>query len=226
MKEKILIIDDEKAIQKLLALTLGASGYNIIQSFNASDGMVKVSVDAPNLILLDLSLPDMDGGEFLAKLREWSDIPVIVLSSRDSESSKIKLLENGADDYVTKPFSSGELLARIKATLRRVDTDNNLSNILESENLTVDILNHIVLVDGVEIKCTPKEFELLKLFIQHKGKVLTYDWLLKKVWGVGYQQETHYLRVFISQLRQKIEKDPSRPTRIKTETAIGYRFTE
>lgn len=226
MKEKILIIDDEKSIQKLLALTLGASGYSVSQSFNAHDGLVNVSVDAPNLILLDLSLPDMDGEEFLAKLREWSDVPVIVLSSRDSEASKIQLLENGADDYVTKPFSSGELLARIKAALRRVDADNNLSSILESGNLTLDISEHTVLVDNLAIKCTPKEFELLKLFIKHKGKVLTYDWLLKKVWGIGYQQETHYLRVFISQLRQKIEKDPSRPTRIKTETAIGYRFTE
>ena len=185
MKDKILIIDDEKSIQRLLALTLTAGGFNVVQAFNASDGLVKVSVDVPHLILLDLSLPDMDGKEFLKILREWSQVPVIIVSSRDSESSKIELLENGADDYITKPFSSGELLARIKATLRRVESDNSMTHTIESGNLMLDILNHIVKVDGYETKCTPKEFELLKLLMKHKGKVLTYDWLLKEVWGVG-----------------------------------------
>ncbi|MDD5372678.1 MAG: response regulator [Sulfurimonas sp.] len=224
MKPKILIVDDEKSIQKLLDLALGAGGYSTIQATTAKDGLLYSLNHLPNLILLDLTLPDMDGKDFLKQLREWSTIPVIVLSSRDNEEAKIALLEGGADDYVTKPFSTGELLARIKATLRRFETENCTSTIIESENLTLDINNHTIHLDSNELKCTPKEFELLKLFMKHKGKVLTYNWLLKEVWGVGYQQEIHYLRIFINQLRQKIEPNPSRPTRIRTETGIGYRF--
>ncbi len=224
MKPKILIIDDEKSIQKLLDLALGAGGYATLQATTAKEGLLYSLNHLPNLILLDLTLPDMDGQDFLKQLREWSTIPVIILSSRDNEETKIALLEGGADDYVTKPFSTGELLARIKATLRRFETMDCTSATLESENLTLDINNHTIHLDECELKCTPKEFELLKLFMKHKGKVLTYNWLLKEVWGVGYQQEIHYLRIFINQLRQKIELNPSRPTRIRTETGIGYRF--
>lgn len=224
MKPKILIVDDEKSIQKLLDLALNAGGYVTLQATTAKEGLLHALNYMPHLILLDLALPDMDGQDFLKQLREWSAIPVIVLSSRDNEETKIVLLECGADDYVTKPFSTGELLARIKATLRRFDTKDCASAVLESENLTLDINNHTIHLDGNEIKYTPKEFELLKLFMKHKGKVLTYNWLLKEVWGVGYQQEVHYLRIFINQLRQKIELNPSRPIRIKTETGIGYRF--
>lgn len=225
MKQKILIVDDEKAIQKLLGLALNVVDYPTIQALTGKEGLSLVLSDAPKLILLDLSLPDMDGAEFLEQLRKLSSIPVIILSSRDNEQTKINLLENGADDYVTKPFSTGELLARIKATLRRTETEN-IASTLESGNLVVDMENHIIYLDNEELKCTPKEFELLKLFIQFKGKVLTYNWLLKEVWGLGYQQEIHYLRTFINQLRQKIEINPSRPTRIRTETGIGYRFVE
>lgn len=226
MKQKILIVDDEKAIQKLLGLSLSTGNYSILQALTATEGLKFALSDNPQLILLDLALPDMDGEEFLKQLRQWSDIPVIILSSRDNEQTKINLLDNGADDYVTKPFSTGELLARIKATLRRFETDNIATSILESGNLTLDILNHTIYLDKTELKCTPKEFELLKLFMKYKGKVLTYNWLLKEVWGVGYQQEIHYLRIFINQLRQKIEVNQSRPTRIRTETGIGYRFIE
>jgi len=226
MKQKILIVDDEQAIQKLLSLSLGAGNYVTMQALNGNDGLILASNNPPQLILLDLTLPDMDGQEFLKRLREWSAIPVIILSSRDNEQTKIDLLENGADDYVTKPFSTGELLARIKATLRRFETESLPSAILESGNLTLDIVNHTIYLDKIELKCTPKEFELLKLFMKHKGKVLTYNWLLKEVWGIGYQQEVHYLRIFINQLRQKIEINPSRPARIRTETGIGYRFIE
>lgn len=226
MKQKILIVDDEQAIQKLLSLSLGAGNYVTMQALNGNDGLILASNNPPQLILLDLTLPDMDGSEFLKRLREWSTIPVIILSSRDNEETKINLLENGADDYVTKPFSTGELLARIKATLRRFESESLPSAILESGNLSLDIINHTIYLDKTELKCTPKEFELLKLFMKHKGKVLTYNWLLKAVWGVGYQQEVHYLRIFINQLRQKIEKNPSRPSRIRTETGIGYRFIE
>lgn len=225
MKQKILIVDDEKAIQKLLKMSLNAADYTTIHALCARDGLSLVLSDNPKLILLDLSLPDMDGAEFLVELRKLSSIPVIILSSKDSEQIKINLLESGADDYVTKPFSTGELLARIKATLRRSDIDDVTKN-LESGNLIIDMKNHIIYLNNEELKCTPKEFELLKLFIQYKGKVLTYNWLLKEVWGVGYQQEVHYLRTFINQLRQKIEINSSRPTRIRTETGIGYRFVE
>lgn len=224
MKEKILIIDDEKSIQKLLMLTLNASNYAVLQAFTAQEGLQLVSTSYPNLVLLDLALPDMDGKEFLDKLRSWSKIPVIVISSRDNETSKIELLENGADDYVTKPFGTGELLARIRAALRRSEIDNIDSQILESDNLMIDLTNHLVYIDGIELKCTPKEFELLTLFMKYKGKVLTYNWLLKEIWGIGYQQEIHYLRIFVNQLRQKIEKNPSKPIRIRTETSVGYRF--
>ena len=226
MKQKILIVDDEKAIQKLLSLALGVGNYSTIQALNGKDGLILALSDTPHLILLDLALPDMDGEEFLKQLRQYSSIPVIILSSRDNEQTKINLLDNGADDYVTKPFSTGELLARIKATLRRFEPENITSSILESGNLTLDIVNHTIYLDKVELKCTPKEFELLKLFMKYKGKVLTYNYLLKEVWGVGYQQEVHYLRIFINQLRQKIEINQSRPTRIRTETGIGYRFIE
>lgn len=226
MKEKILIIDDEQSIQKLLQLTLNASNYITIEALRAEDGLKIASRDNPNLILLDLAMPDMDGEFFLKKLRQHSQIPVIIISSRDSESSKIELLDNGADDYVTKPFSTGELLARIRATLRRSETQIEDFQILTSNNLTIDLINHLVSLDGCELKCTPKEFELLKLFLKHKGKVLTYNYLLKEIWGVGYQQEIHYLRIFINQLRQKIEINPSKPIRIRTETSIGYRFIE
>ena len=225
MKQKILIVDDEKAIQKLLGVALNVADYPTIQALTGKEGLSLVLSDAPKLILLDLSLPDMDGAEFLEQLRKLSSIPVIILSSRDNEQTKINLLENGADDYVTKPFSTGELLARIKATLRRMEIEN-IASTLESGNLVVDMENHIIYLDNEELKCTPKEFELLKLFMRFKGKVLTYNWLLKEVWGLGYQQEIHYLRTFINQLRQKIEINPSRPTRIRTETGIGYRFVE
>lgn len=224
MKPKILIIDDEKSIQKLLEIALNANGYIAIKALTGEEGLHYAAMHNPSLILLDLGLPDMDGTELLNKLREWSNIPIIILSSRDSEDTKITLLENGADDYVTKPFSAGELLARIKAALRRIETADNISPIIVSDNLVLDIVNHTIFLDNEELKCTPKEFELLKLFMKHRGKVLTYNWLLKEVWGIGYQQEVHYLRIFVKQLREKIEPNPSRPSRIRTETGIGYRF--
>jgi two-component system KDP operon response regulator KdpE len=207
-------------------VTLNAAGYTPLSATTGEEGVAAIARHNPALILLDLSLPDMDGEQFLTQLREWSNLPIIILTSRDNEEIKISLLEEGADDYVTKPFSTGELLARIKATLRRFETVDVPTSLLQSNNLQLDIANHTVFINDQELKCTPKEFELLKLLIKHKGRVLTHTWLLKEVWGVGYQNETQYLRVFIKQLREKIEPIPSRPTRIRTETGIGYRFTE
>jgi len=225
MNETILVIDDDSAIRKLLEVALSAAGYRPVCSATGKEGLIRAAIDAPALVLLDLGLPDMDGKEFLSRFREWSQSPVIVLSARSGESEKIAALEGGCDDYLTKPFGTGELLARIKAALRRRGNGmSDTSSGLLSDNLSLDIASHTVMLDNEELKLTPKEFELLKMLMQNSGKVLTHAWLLKEIWGVGYQNETHYLRVFINQLRQKIEVDSARPKRIITETGIGYRF--
>lgn len=225
MKETILIIDDDSAIRKLLEVAIGAAGYHPVSTATGKEGLNRAAIDAPALVLLDLGLPDMDGKEFLSRFREWSQSPVIVLSARSGENEKIAALEGGCDDYLTKPFGTGELLARIKAALRRRGSGMGDSSAgLLSGNLSLDIALHTVMLENKELKLTPKEFELLKILMQNSGKVLTHAWLLKEIWGVGYQNETHYLRVFINQLRQKIEMDPARPKRIVTETGIGYRF--
>lgn len=224
MKETILIIDDDSAIRKLLEVALGAAGYHPLALATGKEGLNRAAIEAPALVLLDLGLPDMDGKEFLRRFREWSHSPVIVLSARSQESEKIAALEGGCDDYLTKPFGTGELLARIKAALRRQAGSTESSPLLASGNLSLDIVAHTATLSGDELKLTPKEFELLKMLMQNSGKVLTHAWLLKEIWGIGYQSETHYLRVFINQLRQKIETDSARPKRIVTETGIGYRF--
>ncbi|HZF69688.1 response regulator [Sulfuricurvum sp.] len=225
MKETILIIDDDSAIRKLLEVSLSAAGYHPVCIATGKEALNRAAIDAPALVLLDLGLPDMDGKEFLMHFREWSQAPVIVLSARSVESEKIAALEGGCDDYLTKPFGTGELLARIKAALRRSGRNiGDFSSALISNNLSMDIASHTVMLDNEELKLTPKEFDLLKVLMQNSGKVLTHAWLLKEIWGVGYQNETHYLRVFINQLRQKIEIDSARPKRIITETGIGYRF--
>ncbi|MDD4854339.1 MAG: winged helix-turn-helix domain-containing protein [Sulfuricurvum sp.] len=225
MNETILVIDDDTAIRKLLEVALSAAGYHPVCSATGKEGLTRAAIDAPVLVLLDLGLPDMDGKEFLSRFREWSQSPVIVLSARSGESEKIAALEGGCDDYLTKPFGTGELLARIKAALRRRSIGmSDASSGLRSDNLSLDIASHTVMLDNEELKLTPKEFELLKILMQNSGKVLTHAWLLKEIWGAGYQNETHYLRVFINQLRQKIEIDTARPKRIITETGIGYRF--
>lgn len=224
MNDTILIIDDDTAIRKLLEVALAAGGYTPVAVASGQEGLAKAALTAPALVLLDLGLPDMDGKAFLERFREWSPAPVIVLSARTQESEKIAALETGCDDYLTKPFGTGELLARIRAVLRRRNGGSDAAALLTSGDLVLDIAAHTATRQGTELRLTPKEFDLLKLLLQNGGKVLTHAWLLKEVWGVGYQSETHYLRVFINQLRQKIETDPARPKRIVTETGIGYRF--
>ena len=223
MSQKILIIDDDDAIRKLLRVALSAAGYETLEATSVRDGLNSAALNAPGLVLLDLGLPDMDGTTFLHSFREWSSAPVIVISAIEREEKKIAVLEDGADDYITKPFGTGELLARIKAALRRCEGEGN-SHLLTCGDLQIDLAARIVTIGSTELKLTPKEYDLLKLMVQNQGKVLTHTHLLKSVWGVGYQAETHYLRVFVNQLRQKIEADPSRPKRIVTETGIGYRF--
>lgn len=223
--ETILIIDDELQIRRLLEITLSASGYKIIQSINGKDGLIDAATHHPTLIILDLGLPDVDGQEILKKLREWFFKPVLVLSVRNSEEDIIKALDNGANDYLTKPFRTGELLARIRAAIRLSDNKSE-SEILEFGSLTIDVAGHIAKKNNEILKLTATEFSLLFLLAKNRGRVLTHQYILKEVWGYGYLEQTHYLRVFVAQLRKKIEDNPSKPSLLITESGIGYRFGE
>lgn len=224
MTPKILIVDDDPSIRRLLAMTLAFAGFMTETASTAKEGLKKGADEHFDLILLDLGLPDMSGVKFLERYREDEQTPVIVVSAIHDESDKIAALNAGADDYVTKPFNANELIARIKANLRRIPPKQEVSPILLAESMQMDVTNRIVTIEDELVKLTPKEFKLLRIFMENQGKALTHAWLLKAIWGVGYQHETHYLRVFINQLRQKIETDPARPKWIITETGIGYRF--
>ncbi len=221
--ETILVIDDEVQIRRLLDITLSANGYKIIHSASGKEGLVDAATFHPSLIILDLGLPDIDGHEILKKLREWYSKPVIVLSVRDSEKDIIMALDNGANDYLTKPFRSGELLARIRASLRSV-SDVSDSSVLEIGSLSIDLMNHVAKKNDEVLKLTSTEFSILSLFAKNQGRVLTHQYILKEIWGYSYTEQTQYLRVFIAQLRKKIEDNPSKPSVIITVSGIGYRF--
>ena len=221
--ETILIIDDELQIRRLLEITLSANGYKILQAPNGKDGLVDAATYHPSIIILDLGLPDIDGQEILKKLREWFFKPIIVLSVRSSEEDIIRALDNGANDYLTKPFRSGELLARIRAAIRAGEKKND-APILEFGSLSIDMINHIARKNKEIVKLTTTEFSLLCLLAKNQGRVLTHQYILKEVWGYGYLEQTQYLRVFVAQLRKKIEDNPSKPTLLITESGIGYRF--
>ena len=222
-KETILVIDDELQIRRLLEITLSASGYKVLQSSTGKEGLVEAATLHPSLVILDLGLPDAEGVEILKKLREWYSKPVIVLSVRDSEKDIVSALDNGANDYLTKPFRSGELLARIRAALRSVN-ENPDSNFLVFDTLSIDLQNHVVRKSNEIVKLTSTEFLLLSLLARNEGRVLTHQYVLKEVWGYGYIEQTQYLRVFIAQLRKKIEDDPAKPRFLNTVSGIGYRF--
>jgi two-component system KDP operon response regulator KdpE len=221
----ILVIDDEKQIRRLLEITLTSNGHKVILSVNGRDGLVDAVTHNPSLILLDLGLPDTDGQEILKKLREWYQKPVIILSVRDSEEEIIRALDNGANDYITKPFRTGELLARIRAALR---SGNDISDNSELTfgSLTIDIPGRIVRKNNEMLKLTATEFSLLLMLAKNSGRVLTHQYILKEIWGYGYIEQTQYLRVFVAQLRKKIEDNPSKPKLLITESGIGYRFGE
>lgn len=219
----VLVIDDEPQIRRLLRVTLEGGGYRVVDAASGNDGLVQAAQCRPEVIVLDLGLPDMDGIQVLKRFREWSRVPVIVLSVRDREGDKIAALDNGADDYVTKPFSSGELLARLRAALRHAPGED-AESIFRSGELEVDLAARVVRKGANEIKLTPTEYALLRLFVIHAGKVLTHRQLLTGVWGPNASNETQYLRVHIAHLRDKIEEDPARPKLIVTEPSIGYRF--
>jgi len=219
----ILIIDDEVQIRRLLEITLSANGYKTSEASSGKEGLALAASVNPVLIILDLGLPDMDGLEILKKLREWFQNPVIILSVRSSEEDIIKALDMGANDYLTKPFRTGELLARIRAAIRQ-GQDISDSPCLTFGSLTFDIANHIVRKNNEVIKLTSTEYSLLALLAKNEGRVLTHQYILKEVWGMAYIEQTQYLRVFIAQLRKKIEEDPAKPKLLITESGIGYRF--
>lgn len=219
----ILIIDDEIQIRRLLEITLSANGYKISEASTGKEGLTLAATAHPFLIILDLGLPDADGLDILKKFREWYDKPIIILSVRNSEDDIIKALDYGANDYLTKPFRTGELLARIRVAIRQSQgiSDNPC---LTFGTLIIDLANHIARKNNELIKLTSTEFSLLALLAKNEGRVLTHQFILKEVWGMGYIEQTQYLRVFIAQLRKKVEDDPAKPKLLNTESGIGYRF--
>jgi two-component system KDP operon response regulator KdpE len=221
--ERVLVIDDEESIRRFLRVALSAQSYRIVEAATGKEGITAAAVQQPDVIILDLGLPDMDGVEVTRLLREWAQIPIIILSVRGSEGDKIAALDAGADDYLTKPFGIGELLARLRAALRRA-TQPPDEPVFVHGSLNVDMAKRIVTAAGKEVPLTPKEYGLIKTLATHAGKVLTHRQLLKEVWGPAYQQEFHLLHVNISNLRRKIESDPGRPTHIITEPGVGYRM--
>jgi len=223
--ETILIIDDELQIRRLLEITLTANGYRTIHSANGKAGLIDAATHHPSLIILDLGLPDIDGQEVLRKLKEWFFKPVIVLSVRDSEEDIVTALDNGANDYLTKPFRSRELLARMRASLRAIEAKNDLP-VMEFGSISIDMVNHIVRKNQEILKLTSTEFMLLSLLAKNRGRVLTHQYLLKEIWGYSHVEQTQYLRVFIAQLRKKIEDNPANPALLTTASGIGYRFGE
>lgn len=221
--DTILIIDDETQIRRLLEITLSASEYKTIEATTGKEGLLMVASHQPSLIILDLGLPDMDGIDVLKSLREWFYKPIIILSVRNSEEDIVHALDKGANDYLSKPFRTGELLARIRASLRQGQTANE-SPVFQVGDLSVDIANHIAKKKDELLDLTPTEFSLISLFVKNQGCVLTHQYILKEVWGYGYVEQTQYLRVFVAQLRKKIEYNPTKPTLLVTESGIGYRF--
>jgi two-component system KDP operon response regulator KdpE len=219
----ILIIDDEVQIRRLLDITLSANGYRISAASTGKEGLALAALGNYVLIILDLGLPDSDGLEILKKLRDWYQKPILILSVRNSEEDIIMALDNGANDYLTKPFRTGELLARIRVAIRQSQEIKD-SPIMKFGSLKIDSANHTVHKNTELIKLTSTEFSLLALLAKNEGRVLTHQYILKEVWGVGYQEQTQYLRVFIAQLRKKVEDDPTRPKLLNTESGIGYRF--
>jgi two-component system, OmpR family, KDP operon response regulator KdpE len=220
---QILIIDDEAQIRKLLAITLQSNNYLVNEAVNARDGLVAAANHPPDLILLDLGLPDQDGQSVLKKLREWYTKPVMIISVLNSEEDIVTALDNGANDYIIKPFRAGELLARIRSALRLLTTENDTS-VINYNNLFIDLSARTVKKNNELIKLTATEYNLLALLAKNEGKVLTHHYLLNQVWGPSYINESQYLRVYIVQLRKKIEDDPNRPAHIITESGVGYRF--
>jgi two-component system KDP operon response regulator KdpE len=223
LKPTALVIDDELQIRRLLRVCLEANGYRVSEAATGKEGIAEAAQHPPDVVILDLGLPDMEGVLVLKRLREWSRVPVVVLSVRDREEDKIAALDNGADDYVTKPFSSGELMARLRAAQRHAAPASE-TTIFRSGHLEVDLAARVVKRKGEEVKLTATEYSLLRLFVQHAGKVLTHRQILREVWGPNYVEQTHYLRVYLAHLREKLEANPAQPELLTTEPGVGYRL--
>jgi two-component system KDP operon response regulator KdpE len=219
----ILVIEDERAIRRFVRTALETAGYRVLEAVTAADGLREAATRHPDLVVLDLGLPDADGLEVTRRLREWSALPILVLSARGQERDKVAVLDAGADDYVTKPFAVGELLARIRAALRRAAQGESDEAIVELGPLRLDRARRRVEVDGEEVRLTPTEYRLLVALAAHPGRVLTHEQLLREVWGPGHPREHHVVRVYMAQLRGKLETDPSRPAILLTEPGVGYR---
>jgi len=220
---RILVVDDEPQIRKALSVTLRASGYDVLVVGSGEEALTQIAGARPDALILDLGLPGIDGLEVIEALRGWSDVPIVVLSVRGEESDKITALDAGADDYVTKPFGMGELLARLRVVLRRRGGDSP-EPVVTTEHFTIDLSAHRVTVAGEEVRLTPIEWALVERLVAHPGRLITQRQLLTEVWGPGVEQQTQYLRVHMSNLRHKLEPDPSRPRYFHTESGIGYRF--
>lgn len=220
---RVLVVDDERSIRRYLRAALNAQGNEVLEAPNGEEALRAAALDHPDIIVLDLGLPDIDGVEVTRRIREWSKIPIIILSVREQESDKIAALDAGADDYLTKPFGTGELMARIRAAIRRASHPKN-EPLIEVNQLIVDLARRRVTLAGQEIALTPTEYDILRLLAQNIGKVLTHHQLLQQIWGQPYGEDLHLLRVNISNLRRKIEPDPTRPRYIMTEAGVGYRM--
>jgi two-component system KDP operon response regulator KdpE len=223
IKPTVLVVDDELQIRRLLRVCLEGNGYRVLEAATGQEGLTQAAQHPPDVVLLDLGLPDMEGVAVLKRLREWSHVPVVILSVRDREEEKVAALDHGADDYVTKPFGTAELLARLRVAQRHVLPAGD-SPVFRFGPLEVDLNARVVKRDGREVKLTATEYSLLKLFVQHAGKVLTHRQILNQVWGPNYVDQTHYLRVYVAHLRDKLEPDPAKPRLITTEPGVGYRL--
>jgi two-component system, OmpR family, KDP operon response regulator KdpE len=220
----VLVVDDEVQIRRFLRAGLELDGFVVQEAETGAEALKAITAKQPDLIILDLGLPDMDGGDVLERLRAWSSVPLIVLSVRSNEAEKVRLLESGADDYVVKPFGMAELLARAHAAMRRQVRVAAGEPLVKAGPLTIDLAARIITLNGTRVMMTPKEFKLLQILAQHAGNVVTHQYLLKEVWGAPHLNDTHYLRIFVRKLRQKIEEDPTQPRILLTELGIGYRL--
>ncbi len=223
-RERILVVDDEPQIQRFLRPALEAAGYDVVEAATGAEALKAAATAAPALVILDLGLPDMDGKEVIARLRGWSQVPIIILSARDEETEKIAALDIGADDYVEKPFGIGELTARMRTALRHRAKEEGSRTSISIDGLSIDTVRRVVERDGTALKLTPKEYDLLVLLARYAGRVVTHRTLLTSVWGPAHGEDMQYLRVFIGQLRAKVERDPADPKIIRTEPGVGYRF--
>jgi two-component system, OmpR family, KDP operon response regulator KdpE len=222
-KAEILVIDDEEQIRKLLDITLKANNYSVVQAATAREGLIQASNHPPDLVILDLGLPDKDGLTVLQELRQWHTNPIIILSVQKDEETIVKALDLGANDYLSKPWRNGELLARIRSALRSLNGEE-IEAIVQAGNLEINLNERTVRRNGEYIKLTTTEYNLVALFVKNDGKVLTHEYVLRAIWGPGFIRQSQYLRVFVAQLRKKIEEDPNRPEHLLTESGVGYRF--